>query len=231
MVMTRLALRVVLVTGPIATEMLLTHTFANEGVVGGRARNFVVGVTATACDPVRVVSVKVPADPAVPHVPGVLEPLTDATTPCASRGSGGGTTTSRALRVVPEVVPTAPANAPTHTLANDGEATFGATYFVVSVTATSCVPLRVVSVNVPAVPVPHVPDALEPFTDATEPNAPAGVAAPAATPPLTAARLPASAKIASRAAERRQEPVRRKPRVVRMPYLPHPPVTSNTGLA
>jgi hypothetical protein len=185
-------------TLPTATANPLTQTFANDGVALPRVTNFVPADTATGCEPVRVVNTNEPGAPAAPHEPGAVEPFTDATIPCATRGNGGGTTTPNAFRVVPDTTPTAPANRPTHTFANDGAATNGFTNFVVAVTATVRAPLRVVNTNEPGAPAaPHEPGVVEPFTDATDPNAATGVSASAfpvrAAAPLTPSAIATAA--------------------------------------
>jgi hypothetical protein len=152
---------------------------ANDGPPPGSTK-FVDALTFTVyvMVAIQVVTVKEPVAPAVPHVPVALEPFTDATVPNTPRGigvTGGATNTLVAVTVVPETEPTAPAISPTQTLANDGLLTPGSTKVVVDPTLTVKPEeiLQLLSVKEPAAPaVPHVPVAVEPFTDVTVPNAP-----------------------------------------------------------
>jgi hypothetical protein len=119
-----------------------THTSAKDGELTPRCRKDVVVLTSTVSVVVlfHVVRVKVPALPATPQVPVVLDPFTAVTvpkTPC-SRGRlrTGAMNTVLAVTVPLETVPRAPAISPTHTSTKEGELTPGSAKVVDVLTST-----------------------------------------------------------------------------------------------
>ena len=184
------------------------HTPANDGDTAPTTVKAVCVPTVMVCVPIWVVTRKLPVAPAVPHVPGAVEPFTAETMPPVADGNDGGTATYFAATAEPVHVPTAPANRPTQTFANDGAVP--ARYFVVPVTDTVLLPLGFTSLNDPAAPAtPHVPNVATPLTEPTTPNATDGtVTAPLG--PVVRPRV--RAMTATKAAD-----LRRRPRAIFIP--------------
>jgi hypothetical protein len=108
---TKTLVAVIVVGGsvPITKASLPTHTSAKLADAAWGSSNVVLDVTLTVTVPTsRVLRVKVPVAPAVPHVPEVVLPLTLATLPIAVAGGDAGTTKTLPAVMVEPVVPVFP---------------------------------------------------------------------------------------------------------------------------
>ena len=133
--------------GPNAATVVPTQTSAKLGdvVLGSAKVELETTLTVTVWSPMNVVSVNVPAAPAVPHVPAVLLPPTEVTLPPAASGCGwgcGGVGTTKTLLasivVLPgdEAGPNAATVVPTQTSVKLGDDVVGSEKVVLDVTST-----------------------------------------------------------------------------------------------